>query len=34
VASVIAAVLADRATVHRTIRFNTGDAPITEALRA
>ncbi|MDQ2669510.1 MAG: SDR family oxidoreductase [Gemmatimonadota bacterium] len=33
VASVIAAVLADEATVHRTIRFNTGDAPIIEALR-
>lgn len=34
VASVIAAALADDATIHRTIRFNTGDVPIREALRA
>ncbi|HET8926759.1 MAG TPA: NAD(P)H-binding protein, partial [Microbacterium sp.] len=34
VASVLAAVLADSATVHRTIRFNTGGVPIPEALHA
>lgn len=32
VASVIAAVLADAGTVGRTIRFNTGDVPIAEAI--
>lgn len=33
VALVIAAVLADGATVHRTIEFNDGDDPIAEAIR-
>lgn len=32
VAAVIAAVLADETTVRRTIRFNTGDVPIAEAI--
>lgn len=32
VAAVVAAVLADDGTVGRTIRFNTGDVPIAEAL--
>lgn len=32
VAAVIAAVLADGSTVRRTIRFNTGDVPIAEAI--
>lgn len=34
VASVIAAVLADPATIGRTIEFNTGATPIAEAIRA
>ncbi|MFV0433602.1 MAG: SDR family oxidoreductase [Leucobacter sp.] len=34
VASVIAAVLADDGTIHRTIRFNTGETPIIEAVAA
>ena len=34
VASVIAAALADDATIHRTIRFNSGAIPIPDALRA
>lgn len=33
VAAVIAAVLADASTVRRTIRFNTGDTPIADAVR-
>lgn len=33
VAAVVAAVLADDATVRRTIRFNSGDTPIAEAVR-
>ncbi|MBS1905025.1 MAG: NAD(P)H-binding protein, partial [Actinobacteria bacterium] len=33
VAQVIAQTLVEPATVHRTIRFNTGDRPIDEALR-
>lgn len=34
VAQTIAATLADRGTVHRTIRFNDGDTEIVQALRA
>lgn len=34
VARVIAATLADDGTIGRTIRFNDGDTPIAEALRA
>ncbi|MDN5790466.1 MAG: NAD(P)H-binding protein [Micrococcales bacterium] len=34
VASVIAATLADPTTAHRTIRFNSGEVPISEALHA
>ncbi|MBL3686153.1 SDR family oxidoreductase [Leucobacter zeae] len=34
VAAVIAATLADDGTIRRTIRFNSGDTPIAEALRA
>ncbi|SFI18984.1 MULTISPECIES: NAD(P)H-binding protein [Microbacterium] len=33
VAAVIAAVLADDSTVRRTLRFNTGDVPIADAIR-
>jgi uncharacterized protein YbjT (DUF2867 family) len=33
VAAVVAAVLADDATIGRTIRFNSGDVPIAEAIR-
>lgn len=34
VARVIAAVLNDATTIHRTIRFNDGEVPIAEAIRA
>lgn len=34
VAATIAAVLADETTIRRTIRINTGDTPITEAVHA
>ncbi|KTR85764.1 SDR family oxidoreductase [Leucobacter chromiiresistens] len=34
VAATIAAVLADESTVHRSIRFNSGETPIAEAVRA
>ena len=34
VAGVIAAVIADDSTIGRTIRFNNGDTPIAEAVRA
>ena len=34
VAEVIAAVLADDSTIRRTIRFNAGDTPVAEAVRA
>ena len=34
VAATIAAVLADDSTIRRTIRFNTGETPIAEAIRA
>lgn len=34
VAEVIAAALADDGTIRRTIRFNSGDTPVAEALRA
>lgn len=34
VAAVIAATLGEPATIGRTVRFNTGDVPIAEALRA
>ncbi len=34
VAAVIAAVLAAKVTIHRTIEFNNGDTPIAEAIRA
>ncbi|SBS74977.1 NAD(P)H-binding protein [uncultured Microbacterium sp.] len=33
VAAVVAAVLADDSTVRRTLRFNSGDAPIADAIR-
>jgi hypothetical protein len=33
VAAVVAATLADDATIGRTIRFNTGGVPIPEAVR-